>query len=85
MARATSPAVSSTQELSGAYVLIQTYDHIAIPVEHLSALASMMLLDHHYEGGNTTYSVKANSRPSLVILSKEEMTAIRVAHKLAQP
>lgn len=66
---------------SGAYAVISSYGKIAVPVEALPYLADMLSLESSYGEGRTNYSMSSN-KVELVLLSADDMNAIRVAAKL---
>ena len=76
MAQAPKPA------LSGAYAVIDCYGSIAIPIEMIQHLGDALRVEQKYENSKHFYALHSSQDINFRLLNAEQMTAMKVAHKL---
>ena len=70
--------------LSGAYVTLDSYACVAIPIEHIGMLSGVRRLTREYKDNRYVYQLPKEQEISFHIISAESMTAIEVAAKLEE-
>jgi hypothetical protein len=70
--------------LCGAYAVIDCYGSIAVPVEMVQFLGDALRIDSKYEEGKSRFVLNKSQEINFKLITSEQMTAMKVAHKLEE-
>ena len=72
------------EPLSGAYLMVDVYHGMAVPVEHIHLFSQVRRVSRDYKGGKYHYTLCADQELSMHIITADHMTAMEVAAKLEE-